>query len=987
MPLKQLQLFTLGRLALVSTTGEDAGLNKRLRKLAFLAVVALSTRPPTRDKLAAMFWGDEDEERARHSVSDTLSHLRRVLGRDAIAARSAVVTLADNVRLAVDAIEFSAACESHDFARAFELYAGPFLADVSIGASPDFDLWVDRERDRYSRLFIRVCEAYVPSLARAGDWVTCAQAATRWLEVVPESSDAALYLLKALSADGSGQAATTALDRYDALVGILARERSTKPATAVSEFAAGLAARQKEDDLAVPVTASNPADNNSRSASPALPRRRSPRYIGIAVTCLVIVIAVAAVALRRKFSTANAEPARPIVAIMHFQNVRADSSVAWLVDGFNQMIASDLSRSSAVEVIAPERVREVIARGELSDDSALSTNASISIAKRVGATWVVSGGITRGADVYVMDISVRSAATGDPVRMFSVTGSDILMLADQAAAHILNAANADAPGPRLAEIETSNVAAFQHYVRAVQARDEGRFGDQVRELDLAILADSGFVSALTARLRIAEDLHDRPTIATLASAFERSSGRATDWDRLQHTAWSALHNGEHSRAESLGAELVRRYPHDPRAYAMQAEILTSHGKWPEAATVLEHALSLDSLAVEAGRGPCVPCTAYDGLVNLRLMTGDLAAAEHDARRWTAVEPDAPAAWLSLALTLVYSGHFDPAIDAARRATMLAGDDPHYAVRVVRILLMARRYAAVDSAIAAWHLKPEGAYQANAGDLQAMVQRERGQYRASNTTLRRLTSRYPDASDLRLVMGNNFARLGMVDSAAILYETIAHTAGQFDSRSPYFPLEGDDARGFSWHHALEADAIAQDGDTVRLRILADSIEMVSSRSYYGRDQRLPHHIRGLIAMRAGRFSDAVQELQRARWGVSGWTATVAQLARAYLALGRPRDAVATLRDAYMEPPDAMGRYEPRTELDLLMAQAFRAAGQLDSSAVYANYVRSAWRNAEPEARARLAQFDRNMPDSSTTHAAPRRPTALSRAPTSQQHEVP
>jgi hypothetical protein len=59
---------------------------------------------------------------------------------------------------------------------------------------------------------------------------------------------------------------------------------------------------------------------------------------------------------------------------------------------------------------------------------------------------------------------------------------------------------------------------------------------------------------------------------------------------------------------------------------------------------------------------------------------------------------------------------------------------------------------------------------------------------------------------------------------------------------------------------------------------------------------------------------------------------------------------------MEPPDAMGRYEPRAELDLLMAQEFRAAGQRDSSLVYAGYVRKAWQHAEPEALARLAAFD-------------------------------
>ena len=59
------------------------------------------------------------------------------------------------------------------------------------------------------------------------------------------------------------------------------------------------------------------------------------------------------------------------------------------------------------------------------------------------------------------------------------------------------------------------------------------------------------------------------------------------------------------------------------------------------------------------------------------------------------------------------------------------------------------------------------------------------------------------------------------------------------------------------------------DTAELRALADSIEQVSARSYYGRDWRLHHHVRGLLAQRAGRHEEAVREFAQARWGVGGW----------------------------------------------------------------------------------------------------------------------
>jgi len=51
----------------------------------------------------------------------------------------------------------------------------------------------------------------------------------------------------------------------------------------------------------------------------------------------------------------------------------------------------------------------------------------------------------------------------------------------------------------------------------------------------------------------------------------------------------------------------------------------------------------------------------------------------------------------------------------------------------------------------------------------------------------------------------------------------------------------------------------------------------------------------------------------------------------------------------------GRYEPRSHLDFLMAKSFQAAGMTDSAAVYAGYVRTAWKDADPEIKRLLAEL--------------------------------
>jgi predicted Zn-dependent protease len=332
-----------------------------------------------------------------------------------------------------------------------------------------------------------------------------------------------------------------------------------------------------------------------------------------------------------------------------------------------------------------------------------------------------------------------------------------------------------------------------------------------------------------------------------------------------------------------------------------------------------------------------------------MSQGKWDGAEQAARRWVRVQPDAPSAWATLALVLAYTQRQDASLDAIRRAVSLAGHDPATLDLYARLLLMARRYDAVDSIATVWRagqipdLRPSGY------DLELMLARERGQFRASNDGIARMVGVEAGGSSQVLgvlMRGNNLGRMGEYAAATALYERSAHPPGV----PQHFPPRNNEARGYCWHHALLADAIAPSGDLRRLRGIADTLALGCARSYYGRDRLLVHHVRGLIAMQEGRWADAESELQRARWSVSDtWTRTNALLAQVRMQLGRPLDAIATLRDAYASSPDAMGRYEPRTGIDRLMAMAFRQAGQPDSAAVYEALVARAWRNADPEPR--------------------------------------
>ena len=974
MRVNHLRLITLGRLALVSGSGDDESLSRRRRQLAVLAVLALSARPVSRDQLVDMFWGDEAEDRARHSLSNALSSIRGLLGPNAIATRQTDVALSPNAQLGVDALEFNAACDASDHERAVALYTGPFLDGVLVPDSPRFDAWVARERARLERQFLHACEAHCTALSRAGRWDECAAVATRWLDALPPSRAAAIMMLSSLAAPGTREALHTALNAYDLLVRRLELDYESPPDPRVTLLAAGFREQMlRAPDIAVPevddassappaaVASSHSSDvamaHTDAAATVSRSRVQNKRRAWkVRLGGAVIAAAALAVVGYRTISAreSGASPRmRPLIAVTNVVNVRHDTSIAWLEDGLKQMIAADLSNSNAIDVVPPSRVHDVLVRAGYRSGTAISTDQAADVARRVNATLAVSAELSHGGGGYVVGIDVFNAADGKLLRMSTVTGTDILGVADAAAARVLDVVNSAARSPHFADIETSSPEAYKHFVRGMQASAAGQFPNDERELDAALALDPGFVSAITARRDIAIRHGELGVAAQMDSAFARHANRASAWDRLIDEASRSFHGGEIARAEALARNIVARYPGDPRGYVLLSYVLMEHGHWLSADTVLQAELALDSLAVAAGPGPCAPCFAYHGMADTRQEAGDFAGAERAARAWVALQPDLPDAWVTLANTLAVSGRPDKAIVVGEHGASLTSD-PFPAISVGRWLIMSRRYDAAEEYAAKLQKSTNPQLRYGGDDIAGMVARERGQLRAANRIFERIESTYGPTDPMHLLHADDLARLGDFAAARSEFTAFARLGPTDGSLA----LSGDDARAFTWPRALEADALAASGDTLLLRAIADSLEQVGPRSYYGRDWTIFHHVRGLIAMQGKRYAEAEREFRAARWGYAGWTRTVAELAQAQLEQGHARDAIATLRHAYASAPDAMGRYMPRSEVDLRMSNAFRAAGMADSARVYRQYVARAWAHADPEVKRLMVK----LPDS-------------------------
>lgn len=981
-----LRLVTLGRLDLLAPSGApaDPSLSARRRKIALLVLLASQRRPVSKDTLLEMFWGEQDETRARHSLSDALSHLRRVLGRGAIAANQATASIDPSANLWVDTVEFAAAVKDGDDARALELYAGPFLDGVHVDGSASFEQWVSTERQRLSALFGRACARRVEALAKAGNWDECAEVALRWLESEPASSAAAKFRIEAISASGTREAAVRAVQEFERISQRLQSELGIRPDAAVAEVARQLAARIRADELpaghtgefsvAAPAPARTtqepPKGSPSKSeAQPAIvvvadsanaasidASRDSARssiaeinagrrenqvavspdgqsssgiratsftsdaksssnavhwFRWAAISALLIVAVVAGVWFKNKQSSATVATAeRTVVALTDFEFLHGDSAQTWMAQGFSTMLASRLSRSNALELISPDRIREIARRAQYPTDSLYGIERSRDIGERAGANWVVAGALSKADTLLRLELTVRDVKSGKVLRVSNVTAKDVLSLTDAAAAQLLDVVDPAGSGARLTDLETSSQEAYQHFVAYVRYQAGISNSLAKSELDKALALDSGFISAIIERRKMAKDAGDRTIELRLDTLFAKHQARASFWDRTTLEAERLFALGKVGPTLALYRELVARYPRDPRAYTRLWNTLQLNGEWAEAEKIALRQLAIDSLAVTAGGGVCAPCGAYSDVAHTRLSQGDAAGAEAAARRLIQLQPDLGGGWSTLATTLFAGEKYDEGLEAYRRLRALNPEDLDYWTNAQsRHLILANRMADADTMIATLERSPNKVAQRDGMDIRALWYREQGKWKEALALINEFEKAGGDARQARLMRGNTLSHMGDYDGARRAFESMHEL---FEKDQP-----GDYARWFSWTHTLMGDALAPTGDTVLLKLLADSALIVGADSYYARDKMVPHYLRALVAVQGGREAEAEQEFKAALYSRNGFNRVNAQYARLLIAQKRYDEAEKILHQGLMGPLDAMPRYQPRSELRRLI----------------------------------------------------------------------
>ena len=219
-----------------------SGAAAQARRQAILGVLARAGgRGVSRERLLALLWPDADEASTRSILSQAIYMLRRDFGGSDAICGGRELRL-DAAVIDSDVAEFDERCSSGDLEGAVALYAGPFLDGFRLPGTPEFDRWVEAERDtlahRYTGMHSR--SSPVPPLSEAMRAVRPG-AGVSWLGSAPLNGRITIELMRALAAAGDRAGALQQARIYEVL---LAQDLELPPDKAVVELARKLRGNQ-----------------------------------------------------------------------------------------------------------------------------------------------------------------------------------------------------------------------------------------------------------------------------------------------------------------------------------------------------------------------------------------------------------------------------------------------------------------------------------------------------------------------------------------------------------------------------------------------------------------------------------------------------------------------------------------------------------------------------------------------------------------------
>ncbi|HNE69743.1 MAG TPA: BTAD domain-containing putative transcriptional regulator, partial [Anaerolineales bacterium] len=169
---------------------------------ALLAYLAVERRAHSRDKLAALLWGEMTDTDAKNNLRQALANLKKYFEDELTIARDTIEFTGDAF---VDSLEFDSALHSASLLApepasviltdSLRLYRGDFLEGFHVREAPEFEDWMLNERARLRELALQALHTLTQFHASRGQFNEAKAFASRLLSFDPWREEAHRQLM------------------------------------------------------------------------------------------------------------------------------------------------------------------------------------------------------------------------------------------------------------------------------------------------------------------------------------------------------------------------------------------------------------------------------------------------------------------------------------------------------------------------------------------------------------------------------------------------------------------------------------------------------------------------------------------------------------------------------------------------------------------------------------------------------------------------
>jgi eukaryotic-like serine/threonine-protein kinase len=431
--------------------------------------------------------------------------------------------------------------------------------------------------------------------------------------------------------------------------------------------------------------AATPGVAQSSTVEPA--SRWRPIAVTIAVAAVVALGLFAILIPRLRGPTdVAAGGGKPSVAVMYFENNTGNPQLDWLRTGLTDMLVTDLSQSPDVEVLATDRLVQILTSMKRQDDRVVSFDTVQEIAKRSGVTSVLLGSYVKAGETLRINIKLQEAASGRIVsseRVEAEGESNLFAVVDDLTHRIKarfsrpgridptkdlivrpgeSTAAASALDRDLKDVTTSSIEAYRYYAEGVNLHDRLRDDEAIPLLEKAIAIDPGFAMAL-AKLAAVHGNANHPDLSAeyARRAFEHID-RITARERYYV---EGMYYGD--RWETFGKAID--------AYAKAVELFPDHASARHNLALqydrLERFQESIPMYEDLRRRGMTATSLYTNLAEDYQVLGEFDKADAVLQDYLQRNPDNAEGFLALGMLRAAQGKLDDALATLDKAEALA----------------------------------------------------------------------------------------------------------------------------------------------------------------------------------------------------------------------------------------------------------------------------------------------------------------------------